>query len=122
MIGAAAISGLPPFSGFTSKWLIYESTFAIHPILPVVALLTSILTLASFVKVFQSAFLGASKISLAPVREVPLGMLCGMGLLSVLILFVSFFPNLFVNGVAEPSARGLIDQAGYINAILGGVK
>ena len=122
MIGAAAISGLPPFSGFASKWLIYESSFAIHPILPVVALVTSILTLASFVKVFQTAFLGASKISLAPVREVPLGMLCGMGLLSVLILFVSFFPHLFVNGVAEPSARGLIDQAGYINAILGGVK
>jgi multicomponent Na+:H+ antiporter subunit D len=122
MIGAAAISRLPPFSGFASKWLIYESSFAIHPILPVVALVTSVLTLASFVKVFQTAFLGASKISLAPVREVPLGMLCGMGLLSILILFVSFFTNLFVNGVAEPSARGLIDQAGYINAVLGGVK
>jgi multicomponent Na+:H+ antiporter subunit D len=122
MIGAAAISGLPPFSGFASKWLIYESSFAVHPILPVVALVTSILTLASFVKVFQTAFLGASKISLAPVREVPFGMLCGMGLLSILILFVSFFPNLFVSGVADPSARGLIDQAGYINAILGGVK
>ncbi|MCL1875988.1 MAG: NADH:ubiquinone oxidoreductase [Synergistaceae bacterium] len=122
MIGAAAISGLPPFSGFASKWLIYESSFAIHPILPVVALLTSILTLASFVKVFQTAFLGASKISLAPVREVPVGMLCGMGLLSILILFVSFFPNIFVSGVADPSASGLIDQAGYINAVLGGVK
>lgn len=122
MIGAAAISGLPPFSGFASKWLIYESSFAIHPILTVIALLTSILTLASFVKVFQTAFLGASKISLAPVREVPVGMLCGMGLLSFLILFVSLFPNIFVSGVADPAARGLIDQAGYINAILGGVK
>ena len=122
MIGAAAISGLPPFSGFVSKWLIYESVFAIHPILTVIALLTSILTLASFVKVFQAAFLGASKISLAPVREVPIGMLCGMGLLSILILFVSLFPNFFINGVAGPSANGLIDRAGYINAILGGVK
>jgi len=122
LIGAIAISGLPPLSGFTSKWLIYESSFAIHPILPVIALMTSILTLASFAKVFQSAFLGASRISLAPVREVPLGMLCGMGLLSILILFVSLFPNLFVSGVADPSARGLIDQAGYINSVLGGVK
>jgi len=120
MIGAAAITGLPPFSGFASKWLIYESSFAVHPILTVVALLTSILTLASFVKVFQSAFLGASKISLAPVREVPFGMLCGMGLLSILILFISLFPNLFVNWAADPSARALIDQGGYINAILGG--
>jgi len=122
MIGAAAIAGLPPFSGFASKWLIYESSFAIHPILTVVALMTSILTLASFVKVFQSAFLGASKISLAPVREVPLGMLCGMGLLSVLIIFVSLFPNLFMSGAADPSARALIDQGGYINAVFGGGK
>jgi multicomponent Na+:H+ antiporter subunit D len=122
IIGAAAISGLPPFSGFASKWLIYESSFAVHPILPVVALVTSILTLASFARVFQSAFLGASKISLAPVREAPLGMLCGMGLLSILILFVSLFPNLFINRVADPSARGLLDQVGYINAVLGGVK
>lgn len=119
IVGAAAISGLPPFSGFTSKWMIYESTFALHPILTVIALVTSILTLASFVKVFQSAFLGPSKLSLSPVREVPFGMLCGMGLLSVLILFVSLFPNLFVVGVADPAARGLVDQAGYIRAILG---
>ena len=120
LIGAAAISGLPPFSGFASKWLVYESVFAIHPILTVVALMTSILTLASFVKVFQSAFLGASKISLAPVREVPRGMLFGMGVLSALILFVSLFPNLFISEAADPAARGLIDQAGYINAVLGG--
>ena len=122
IIGAASISGLPPFSGFASKWLIYESSFAIHPILPVVAIMTSILTLASFVKVFQSAFLGASKISLSPVREVSFGMICGMVLLSILILFVSFFPNIFVDRVADPSAQGLINRAGYINAVLGGVK
>ena len=27
LFGAAAISGIPPFNGFASKWMIYESGF-----------------------------------------------------------------------------------------------
>lgn len=119
MIGAAAISGLPPFSGFVSKWLIYESTFAVHPLLTVIALLTSILTLASFVKVFQSAFLGPIKLSLSPVREVPVGMLAGMGVLTAVILFASVFPYICMSEMMDPAAKALVERAGYIAAIMG---
>ena len=61
LIAAAAISGIPPFNGFVSKWLIYQSLLDLRSGLGVamlvVAVFGSSLTLASFVKVIYSAFL-----------------------------------------------------------------
>jgi len=120
VIAAAAISGLPPFNGFVSKLLIYESVFAVHPALTVVALLTSVLTLASFVKVFQTAFLGPEKSVFTGVREVPSGMLFGMGVLTLAVLGASLFPSWTLSNLVEPAAKALVDQAGYIGAVMGG--
>ncbi|MGI6784822.1 MAG: proton-conducting transporter membrane subunit [Aminivibrio sp.] len=120
LIASAAISGLPPFNGFVSKLLIYESSFAVHPFLAVVALVTSVLTLASFVKVFQTAFLGPEKGVLAGVREVPPAMLAGMAVLTVVVLGLTLFPSWSLSNLAEPAARALVDQSGYIGAIMGG--
>ena len=120
VIAAAAISGLPPFNGFVSKLLIYESSFAVHPSLAVVALLTSVLTLASFVKVFQTAFLGPEKNSLLSVQEVPPAMLLGMVVLTAAILGATLFPSWTLSNLVEPAARALVDQSGYIGAIVGG--
>ena len=120
VIAAAAISGLPPFNGFVSKLLIYESSFAVHPSLAVVALLTSVLTLASFVKVFQTAFLGPEKNNLLHVQEVPPAMLLGMVVLTAAILGATLFPSWTLSNLVEPAARALVDQSGYIGAIVGG--
>ncbi|MDU2852070.1 MAG: proton-conducting transporter membrane subunit, partial [Clostridium sp.] len=59
-IGAAAISGIPPFNGFASKWILYQSTSETQiPIITIVELIVSVLTLASFIKVGHSVFFGA---------------------------------------------------------------
>ncbi|HZD44026.1 MAG TPA: proton-conducting transporter membrane subunit, partial [Methanomicrobiales archaeon] len=58
IIGALAIAGIPPFNGFASKLLIYESVYLFNPALSIIAMVVSILTLASFVKVFHSIFMG----------------------------------------------------------------
>ncbi|MCX8081961.1 MAG: proton-conducting transporter membrane subunit [bacterium] len=64
-VAAFSISGIPPFNGFVSKWIIYQalliknnpiSTFAF-----IAALLGSVLTLASFVKVINDSFMGVRK-------------------------------------------------------------
>ncbi|WP_300526342.1 proton-conducting transporter membrane subunit [Aminiphilus sp.] len=120
IIAAAAIAGLPPFNGFVSKLLIYESTFAVHPFLPVVAMVTSVLTLASFVKVFQTAFLGPRRSRLAEVEEVPGTMLLGMFSLTLVVLGLSLFPTWSMAHIIEPAAKALVDQAGYIRAVMGG--
>ncbi len=120
IIAAAAIAGLPPFNGFVSKLLIYESTFAVHPFLPVVAMVTSVLTLASFVKVFQTAFLGPRRSGYAEVEEVPGTMLLGMFSLTLVVLGLSLFPTWSMAHIIEPAAKALVDQAGYIRAVMGG--
>ena len=118
-VAAAAIAGLPPFNGFVSKLLIYESSFVVHPFLAVVAMVTSILTLASFVKVFQSGFLGPSRGELASTREVPLSMIVGMSILCLMILGLSLMPNWALSNLIEPAARDLVNQASYIQAVMG---
>ncbi len=119
-IAAAAISGLPPFNGFVSKLLIYESVFAVHPFFTVAALVTSILTLASFVKVFQTAFLGPEKACFATVKEVPTSMIMGMAILTLAIVLLTLFPTWVLSNLVEPAAKALVDQGGYIGAIMGG--
>jgi multicomponent Na+:H+ antiporter subunit D len=121
VIAASAISGLPPFNGFMSKWMIYESSFAVHPILPAVAMITSVLTLASFAKVFQAAFLGPSKASFVAVREVPACMLAGMAVLTVMTLLLTLFPGWFTSNLFEKATEALLNQRGYIQAVLGGM-
>jgi multicomponent Na+:H+ antiporter subunit D len=121
VVAAAAISGLPPFNGFVSKWMIYESSFAVHPLLPAIAMITSVLTLASFAKVFQAAFLGPAKAKFVAVREVPYGMLAGMALLTVMILLITLFPGWFDHNIFENAARALLDRQGYVRAVMGGM-
>ena len=52
LFGAAGISGIPPFNGFVSKWMIYEAGFSGSlGIASIIAVVVSALTLASFIKV-----------------------------------------------------------------------
>jgi len=120
VIAAAAIAGLPPFNGVVSKLLIYESTFAVYPILAIAALVTSVLTLASFVKVFQTAFLGPAKSVFANVKEVPATMLVGMSILTIVVIGLTLLPTWSLAHLIEPAAKALVDQAGYISAVMGG--
>lgn len=120
MIGALSISGIPPFNGFASKIMIYESVYQLNPILSVIAIIVSIITLGSFVKVFKSAFTGPQLPQYKDVKEVPKSMLISMSILTAIIIFFSFFPGLVVNMIVNPATDALINQASYINAVMGG--
>ncbi len=117
LIGAFAIAGIPPFNGFASKLMIYESVYMLNPILAIVAAIVSMLTLASFLKVFHSAFLGPK---IHDVKEVPRSMLVAMGILAFFIILFGIFPNLAINYLVAPAARALSDPVGYLSRVLGG--
>jgi len=121
IIGTMSISGIPPFNGFASKFMIYESVYQFNPILAIIAMLVSIITLASFTKAFQSAFTGPKLPQYKDVKEVPKSMLVGMGILAAGIIFTSIFPGLVVDHIVYPAADALINQAGYINGVMGGM-
>jgi len=73
-IAALAISGIPPFNGFVSKWMVYqglvEAGIDRYWIFLVAAMFGSALTLASFVKVGHAVFLGERPRELSSVSEV----------------------------------------------------
>jgi formate hydrogenlyase subunit 3/multisubunit Na+/H+ antiporter MnhD subunit len=96
--------GLPPFNGFISEWLTFQSLFAniaagqaglnILSILSAAALaLAGGLAAACFVKLFGIAFLGQPRSESARnAKEVPVTMNIGMGLLALLCLAIGLFP------------------------------
>jgi hydrogenase-4 component B len=65
LVASSSISGVPLFNGFASKWTIYVSAIRGSTTGParylavcaVIAILTSVLTLASFIKFFGTSFL-----------------------------------------------------------------
>ena len=119
-IGALAIAGIPPLSGFASKWVLYESTFRLSPFLALVAMVVSLLTLASFVKVFQSMFLGPRKPAFAGVRDVPAPWIVAMVLLALLTAAIGLFPGPVMDRVLLPAADALLSPSSYA-AIFTGV-
>jgi len=120
IIGALAIAGIPPFNGFASKLMIYESVYLFNPLLAIIAMVVSILTLASFVKVFHSVFMGPKLPEYADVKEAPLPMLIGMGILAAIVILFGLFPQPVVDMLVAPAAHALADQGGYIASVLGG--
>jgi len=109
-----AMKGIPPFNGFASKLLIYEAAYRVSPILSIVAMIVSILTLASFVKVFHSAFMGAK---IYEVEEAPKSMLIGMAILAAVIIILSIFPGLVVDKIVAPAAHALANWQVYAGGV-----
>ncbi len=113
MIFAVSISGVPPFNGFASKWMIYQGIIesgaqeGIAAKLWVLwlglAVLGSALTLASFIKFIGGIFLSRRKESLENVREVPVLMWLPSAILALFCTaFGIFATNLVVKGLFMP--------------------
>ena len=125
LIGAFSISGIPPFNGFASKWMIYQATYqkAVESgnigflLVTIIALVTSVLTLASFVKVSQSVFFGQLPRELENVKEVSFGMRLAMGIFALLCVLTGLFPGLVTTYITEPAAKAVFSVAQYISAM-----
>lgn len=100
LIGGMAMSGVPPLNGFFSKWMIYQGLISIgsevkaFPIFLIAALFGSVLTLACFLKLTHSIFLGDRPEHLGEVREV--GFWMGFPKLVFAILCIAFGVFAFV--------------------------
>ena len=125
LIGAFSISGIPPFNGFASKWMIYQAAYqkAVESgnigflFVTVIALVTSVLTLASFVKVSQSVFFGQLPKEYENVKEVGFGMRFAMGLMALLCIVTGVFPELVTTYITQPAATAVFNVGNYISAM-----
>lgn len=97
LIGALALSGVPPFSGFFSKDLIIEACIqsgSIHILILVI--LTSILTIVYILRWIYKIFFGKEYSSNDHIHEAPKVMTVPLILLAAMSLVIGFFEEQFM--------------------------
>jgi len=126
LVGALAISALPPLNGFVSEWLLFQAVLAgpglpqasLHFTSPAIAAMLALaaaLAAACFVRLYGTAFLGRPRSAeAAAAHEVPLpqqAAMAGLALLCILgglfgsVLAAALTPVLrFLGGAALPGA------------------
>jgi hydrogenase-4 component B len=108
LVGALAISGLPPLNGFVSEWLVFQALLGgpelprpefgvLMPLAVGLLALTGGLAAACFVKAFGITFLAIPRSArAAQAQEVPLPMQLAMGGLALACLALGVGPSLIV--------------------------
>jgi multicomponent Na+:H+ antiporter subunit D len=120
IIASLAISGIPPFNGFFSKLIIVIAALSAgQPMLAVLAILGSILTLAAVMKVQRFGL--REEVEIEPTGEkIGLGMKTAMATLAIICVFGGL---LLVPGVREatlePVVNVILERSEYVNLVLG---
>ncbi|MBI3671166.1 hydrogenase 4 subunit B [Candidatus Azambacteria bacterium] len=130
LIGAMAISALPPFNGFASEWLTFQSLFSgasfisnnikwLFILSAGLLALTSGLALACFVKAFGATFLARQRSEeIKNVKESSFSLLFGMAALAGLSLAFGLFSGKVSELLAEV-AKNLNMPSGAAMAVSG---
>jgi multicomponent Na+:H+ antiporter subunit D len=123
LIASLSISGIPPFNGFFSKLIIIIAALqAGLPWYAVFAIIGSLLTLASFMKVQRYGFKGETVIDLSE-NKIGWRMNSAMITLAVLCILTSL---MVVPGIQEvtldPVVKVIADKTEYIQLVLGGMN
>jgi multicomponent Na+:H+ antiporter subunit D len=123
LIASLSISGIPPFNGFFSKLIIIIAAVeAGLPIYALVAIIGSLLTLASFMKVQRYGFRGENLIK-AITTKIGWRMNSAMIILAVLCIVTSL---LILPGIREytldPVVKVIFDKTLYIQLVQGGIR
>ena len=122
LIGALAISAVPPFNGFVSEWIMLQallrsaefSSTALRlafALCGAVLALTAALAVTCFVKVFAMGFLGIPRSEgAAKASEAPLSAIAPMTFLAVLCLLLGILPTYVV-----PALNHQLQPLVYVN-------
>jgi multicomponent Na+:H+ antiporter subunit A len=128
LIFAMSISGVPPFNGFASKWMIYQGIidFGTGPGIAsklwvlwlALAVLGSALTLASFIKLVGGIFLSRRRPEFEKVREVPVLMWLPLAVLALTCVVFGVFATGYVVPKLFMPVSGIFAFAGFWNSSL----
>jgi formate hydrogenlyase subunit 3/multisubunit Na+/H+ antiporter MnhD subunit len=115
LVTAASISGVPPFNGFFSKELVYDGALERGWIFYAAALLGSVLTAASFLKLGHAAYFGKRAPEIEKVREAPPAMLVPMIAIACFCVFFGLGNAVPIDRVIAP----VVAAAGYAHSEAG---
>ena len=131
LVGAVAISGLPPLNGFVSEWLSYQAllggfgstlslTRIVFPIAGSLLALTGALAAACFVRAFGIGFLALPRSSQATqAHEAHPSMLAGMGALAALCIALGLGATLWLP-ILDPLVVQLVNTKVSGSLVLAG--
>ena len=124
LIGAAAISALPPLNGFVGEWLLFQAILN-GPALPEwslkigIAVVGALLALAAalaaacFVRLYGTAFLGRPRSFAAEeAREVGWAMRLGMAIPALLCVVLGVLPTPIIR-LFEPAVRLMVEAGPF---------
>ncbi len=121
-IASMAISGIPPLNGFASKWLVYQGVIEIvqyHSysiFFLILAMFGSVLTLAAFLKVLHSIFLGEKSKIITKVNEIGFGKTLPMLILAFLCIALGVFANMPINYLFKVVIGTPMSEIGFWNS------
>jgi len=120
MVASLSIAGIPPFNGFFSKLVIIIAAIqAGQPILAFLAVIGSILTLASFMKVQRYGFRGEREIEKVKTK---IGWSMNLAMLSIAFLCL-VTSIMIIPGIKEvtldPVMAAIMNKAEYIQLVMG---
>lgn len=112
LVGAVAISALPPLNGFASEWLMFQAVL-MSPAIPQDALqlmipaaggllaLAAALAAAAFVRIYGVGFLGRARSQAALIAvEVDRFSLMAMGAMAVLCVLAGVLPGMVIDAIS----------------------
>ena len=124
LVASMSISGIPPFNGFWSKLIIIIACVQANRLgYAFWAVLASILTLASFMKVMKYAFFGKLRDKWNKVEEVPVFMKFAMIILALIcvvggVLLISNINEVFL----KPASDVLLEGTKYADIVFKGIQ
>ncbi|NJE85378.1 cation:proton antiporter [Thermococcus sp. CX2] len=115
-IATLSLVGIPPFNVFFSKLLLFNAFMEESPALALVLVLSSVIALVAYVRVFQEIWLGKPK-EKATVREY--GSMSGVLLiLAVTCLLLGLFAPYIIEHYINPAVSQAMDYKLYIQTAL----
>jgi hydrogenase-4 component B len=114
LVAAIAISGIPPFNGFISEFIIYSGFYywmqgsLIGPLMTIIFSVLALvmiggLAMLCFTKAFGIVFLGNPRQKFDhEIKEVSFLQLLPLYLIAFFIMFIGVFPQLFMNALSQP--------------------
>jgi proton-translocating NADH-quinone oxidoreductase chain N len=114
-VAVLALGGLPPLSGFMSKWQIFVAGFETRSVgvelLVVFAAINSVLSLAYYAPLVNRMYRHKPSALVASGRPVPALMTAPVVVLTLLVLLLGFWPGL-VDAITHPAAVHLVSIFG----------
>ncbi len=119
LVGALSLAGVPPFNGFASKLMIYEASLekamvtggalgGVYVLYCILAMFGSGVSLATIMKVINSAFFGQLPDRLKTVKEVPATMYTPLLALSAICLILGVAPQLALDHFVGPAVQVVV--------------